>query len=675
MSTLASELRSELERVVIDAREASETGSRAALEALAAHHKAPYPQMSSALRQLRSQLRAKARQLGDRRLPTVAVDGADHQIDHLVAECAYEQWHRMLFARFLAENGLLIEPQEVTAISLAEAQELAKDEGVDMWVFASRCAQRMLPQIFRPDDPLLQVSFATEHRLKLEGLLKSLSEAVFTASDALGWVYQFWQSKKKAEVNRSEVKIGADEIAAVTQLFTEPYMVEFLLHNTLGAWWAGKTLSADAAAAATSEDDLRRKVALPGVSWDYLRFVRGDDGQEAPWRPAAGTFDGWPKAPADLRVLDPCCGSGHFLVAALHHLVPIRVAEEGLSVAAGVDAVLGDNLHGLEIDERCCQIAAFALALAAWRYPDAGGYRPLPELNIACTGIAPQASKTEWLDLAERAAAIGGMPVERDLLHRADSLLSMAVASTLEALYDLFAQAPLLGSLIAPRRLPSDLFRAEFDDLYALLTEVLKAEVNDDVGARAVAAAGVTKAAHLLVGEYTLVVTNVPYLGLRKMHERLKRFCESEYRDARHDLANVMLDRVSQMTARGGTLAVVTPQAWVFAGSFIGFRKRWLTTFTWNSLARLGSGAFNGISGEVVNVALLGGTNTPPGEESVFVGIDCEDRRGADEKSMGLQTLEVLVVSQKAQLGHPDQRVLLSSQSGTPLLNEVAVRA
>ena len=74
----------------------------------------------------------------------------------------------MLFARFLAENDLLIEPQENMAISLAEAEELAKEDGVDVWVFASRCAQRMLPQIFRPDDPLLQVSFATEHMLKLE---------------------------------------------------------------------------------------------------------------------------------------------------------------------------------------------------------------------------------------------------------------------------------------------------------------------------------------------------------------------------------------------------------------------------------------------------------------------------------------------------------------------------
>ncbi len=179
--------------------------------------------------------------------------------------------------------------------------------------------------------------------LKLEKLLASLPEAVFTASDALGWVYQFWQSKKKDEVNRSEVKIGADEIAAVTQLFTEPYMVEFLLHNTLGAWWAGKKLAPKDAASAKTEDELRRKFSLPGVGWEYLRFTRGADGKSGPWRPAAGTFDGWPKNAAELKVLDPCCGSGHFLVAALHHLAPIRMAEEGLNAREAVDAVLRET--------------------------------------------------------------------------------------------------------------------------------------------------------------------------------------------------------------------------------------------------------------------------------------------------------------------------------------------
>ena len=185
MPVLGSDLRNKLEKVVVEARDVAEAGARAALEALAVHHYEAYPHMKPAQRMLRSHLRARAKQLGD----VKDERGRYGSIDHLIIECAYEHWHRMLFARFLAENHLLIEPQEKIAISLAEAEELAKEEGVDVWVFASRCAQDMLPQIFRPDDPLLQVSFAVEHQLRLEGLLASLPQAVFTASDALGWVY------------------------------------------------------------------------------------------------------------------------------------------------------------------------------------------------------------------------------------------------------------------------------------------------------------------------------------------------------------------------------------------------------------------------------------------------------------------------------------------------------
>ena len=146
----------------------------------------------------------------------------------------------MLFARFLAENHLLIEPEMGVAITLDECEELAKEEGVDKWALAARFAHRMLPQVFRPDHPVFEVQFAREYRLKLEGLVERLPAEVFTTTDALGWVYQFWQTKKKDEVNRSEVKIGADELPAVTQLFTEPYMVQFLLHNSLGAWWVSR---------------------------------------------------------------------------------------------------------------------------------------------------------------------------------------------------------------------------------------------------------------------------------------------------------------------------------------------------------------------------------------------------------------------------------------------------
>ena len=414
MKTLSPDLRRQLERAITKARGVAETGARAALETLAVHHHEPYGHMGAKQRALRRRLRAHARQLGDR----LDARSGRQAIDRLVHECAYEYWHGMLFARFLAENDLLIEPEMGIAVSLDECEELAGEQGVDKWALASRFSHRLLPQVFRPDHPVFEVQFAREHRLKLESLVEGLPADLFRVSDSLGWVYQFWQSRKKDEVNRSEVKIGAGELPAVTQLFTEPYMVQFLLHNSLGAWWVGRY------------PDKRCPVDLT-----YLR-------RTAEGAPAAGGFEGWPDDLSELRLLDPCCGSGHFLVAALLMLAPMRMALENLSAAKAVDAVLRDNLHGLELDPRCVALAAFSLALAAWTWPGAGGYRTLPKLNLACSGLAPNAAKEQWLALAEPAAAAGGMPPERDLFGVDDSaLLSAPLRNSLSALYDLFARA------------------------------------------------------------------------------------------------------------------------------------------------------------------------------------------------------------------------------------------
>ena len=259
-SPLSPILRKQLERAIVSARDVAETGARVALTALAVHDREPYQHMSLEQRALRKRLRAHGRQLGDRRHANTGSQG----IDNLVHECAYEHWHSMLFARFLSENDLLIEPTTGVAVTLEECDELAQEDGLDRWTLAMRYAHRMLPQVFRPNHPAFELQLAREHRLKLEQLVEGLPTAVFDATDSLGWVYQFWQSKKKAEVNNSEQKIGADQLAAVTQLFTEPYMVRFLLDNSLGAWWAARRLSSSDLKAAASEAELRRTAAIPG---------------------------------------------------------------------------------------------------------------------------------------------------------------------------------------------------------------------------------------------------------------------------------------------------------------------------------------------------------------------------------------------------------------------------
>lgn len=182
MTSLPSDRRRQLENVVQRARDVAEAAARAAVNRLDVASAKPWDGLTPEERDLRNRLRAHARQLGDSR----GADGTQ-EVERLVTEIAYQQWHRMLFARFLAENDLLIHPELGVPVTLEECDELAADAGAaDGWELAGRFASRMLPQIFRLDEPVLTVEFAPEHQRELEQLLESLPAETFTASDALG---------------------------------------------------------------------------------------------------------------------------------------------------------------------------------------------------------------------------------------------------------------------------------------------------------------------------------------------------------------------------------------------------------------------------------------------------------------------------------------------------------
>ena len=582
MRVLDKPLRNKLETAVKTARDIAEEGSRIALQALAVDAAEAFSHLTPEDRDLRNRLRARARQIGDQK---VAGNGK-HGISHLVQECAYEHWHRMLFARFLAENGLLMHPEGV-AVTLKECEELSPEEGAENgWELAARYASKMLPQIFRPDAPVLQVKLPPEHQKKLEKLLDDLAVDTFKARDSLGWVYQFWQAKRKDEINASEVKIGADELPAVTQLFTEPYMVDFLLQNTLGAWWVGR----------------HGKDSLP-VEMPYLRFL--DDG-----RPAAGTFDGWPDRAAEITVLDPCCGSGHFLVAAFDILVRFRMVEEGLSADEAGDAVLRDNIHGLEIDERCTQIAAFALAFAAWTFPGSSGYRPLPSMKIACSGLSLSVERSEWVQL------IGD---------------DYRMQNGMGQLYDLFEKAPILGSLIdteiigLDRNKQGTLEAANIVSLLPKLRSVLselKSSQDYQKQELGITAKGALDALDILIKRFTVVATNVPYLAAGNQNNELSSFSEKYYPCAKNDLATTFVERTLQMCDSSGVIAIVVLQNWLYLPGFKNLRKKIIINNNINILVSLGAGAFETISGAVVNVALMLIRPQNTSEESIFCGID-----------------------------------------------------
>lgn len=643
---LGKTLRNRLERTVKEARDIAENAASTSLKQLGVGEVAPFVHLDDQERELRRKLRAHGRQLGNGR----KVNG-EQELDRLVDEVAYEHWHRMLFARFLAENNLLMywpegddEPIDVDLETCQGLLDDGEEQADSVWELSARFAARMLPQIFRLDSPVFHLVLPPEHQQKLERLVADLPLEVFTASDSLGWVYQFWQAKKKDEVNSSEVKIGARELPAVTQLFTEPYMVSFLLDNSLGAWWATRRLSDADLKNAHGEEELRSKAGIFGVSLEYLRFVKQED---STWTPAAGTFDGWPEQLSDLKTLDPCCGSGHFLVAAFLMLVPMRMELDGLSAREAVDAVLRENIHGLELDQRCVELAAFALALTAWKYPGAGGYRLLPELNVACSGLSVSVAKEEWKQLG---------------------LGKKNLTIALDWMHDTFKDAPVLGSLLNPAKTDAAKL-VPWNELSIALEQALKQEQSEEQQEVAVVAQGLAKAATLLAGWYQWVITNVPYLARGKQNERLRDFCERHYSTAKNDLATVFLDRCLELCAQGGTCSIVLPQNWLFLTSYKKFREKLLKNDTWHLIARLGPGAFETISGEVVKAILIslsrgnstkksGGLFGNADESNQIRGVDVSELRTAAEKVDQLLTAEIKSVEQAKQLDNPDARVL-----------------
>jgi len=593
-----------LEDAVLEGRRAAEAGVRAALSSLGVADKDKPSHLSDMQARLRRGLRAKQRQLGD-----------DFEV--LVWDAAYEQWHRLLFARFLAENGLLVHPDFGAPVTLAECEELAPELGEpDGWSVAARFAAQILPGIFRLDDPCVQLRLAPEHRVALEKVVAGLLVEVFIADDSLGWVYQYWQSERKNQVNASEVKIGGADLGPVTQLFTENYMVRFLLENSLGAWWAGKH----------PDSPLLKE-------FDYLRYDVG--------APAAGTFDGWPDTVAEVRVMDPCCGSGHFLIEAFGMLWRMRAEAEGLNPVAAQDAALQDNLFGLELDPRCVQIAMFAVALTAWK--QGGGWRQLPTPNIACSGIPAKAPLEEWTKLAD-----------------GDARLEMA----LERLHALFRDADTLGSLIDPKRAAESgngegpqktIWDVDFDEVAPLLETAAARETDDPATAVLGAdAAGVARAATLLSRNYTLAVTNVPYLGRGAQSDALRDACLQNWPVAEPDLANVMVERFLPVVQ---SVSVVLPANWLFVKSFERLREEWLG-LGWQVLVRMGAGAFRSISGEVVQGVLwIAGSSTSTDR---YFELDVSDLPYA-EKALGFRMRPLDWGSRARQVSNPASVVQVAS--------------
>ncbi len=458
-----------------------------------------------------------------------------------------------------------------------------------------------------------------------------------------GWVYQFWNDPEREALDekiRTGGKIESHEIAAKTQLFTDRYMVEWLLQNSLGQLWLAmcarngwqpeveKSGALDRLEARRAE--WRGKRERGEVSLEALMPL--EDELEERWKywvPRELPADAAAHAPDSLRelkLLDPACGSGHFLVIAFSLLAPLYEEEarhrgERWSREQIAAWIVERNLHGLDLDPRAVQIAAAALWLKMKSYaPEAApGQMHLVASNLGLGALAKDDPALLELEQAvEREIGIPAALTRRvvEALKGADSLGSLLKVS--EAVERALAEHE--KSVGFARSLPTqgDLFRAApprqleltREEARTGLVDLLEGFVarhtrGDDLGLRLRGeqlAAGVRFIRMLGEGQYHLVVGNPPYQNAGKAVDFS--YLTRHYPEGKSDLYTAFLLRGLELARPGGYSSLLTLRGWMFLGQFEKLRKKLLGESDLRILGDLDRGGFELVLDELVAVAI-----------------------------------------------------------------------
>jgi hypothetical protein len=473
----------------------------------------------------------------------------------------------------------------------------------------------------------------------------------------LGWVYQFWNDPDREALDekvKNRGKVEPHEIASKTQLFTERYMVDWLLQNSLGPLWLaicqrhGWTPEAEGSGALDRLEqrraEWRRKREAGEVSLTELMPLDGEMEQRwAYYVPQPLPDDAVERAPEsvrELRILDPAAGSGHFLVVAFDLLLALyqeearhrgEAAAPQWSAAAVTERILEHNLHGIDLDPRAVQIAAAALWLKAQqRAPEARPRR----MNLVASNLrlgALPADDPARRALREQLEEEAGIPAELTerlvgALAGADHLGSLLrfdreIEQALEE-YEQRLSRPepvqtVIGQELPERRrapLPSARARAT---VLRRLGEFLAAHSHgDDLGLRLQGeqlAAGVRFVRLLREGQYHLVVANPPYQSTSKMSDPEK--YRALYPPASSDLFAGMALRALELLRPAGRMAFITISNWMFLKSFFEFRQKLLTNHL-VALADLGKSAFT-TGGTLISTVCYVVSKGPSGAASI----------------------------------------------------------
>lgn len=579
-------------------------------------------------------------------------------------QAAYTLLNRLVLLRLMEAPGpsgqLLRAPAVVTggweSRAYLDFRQLApgivRDDETEGYAFLLRLVfedlATELPGLYGPAGvaDLVPVPAATL-RYVIDALNSEALESCWADDMTLGWVYQYWNDPEREALDNKlngGGKVEPHEIASKTQMFTERYMVDWLLQNSLGPMWLAicqrhgwtPEVAADGTLDRLEERraDWRTKRAAGEVTLTDLMPLHTD--AERRWAyyvpqpvPESAAAQA-PETIRDLRLLDPAVGSGHFLVVALDLLAALyreearhrgETGEEPWSDRAIVERILSHNLHGIDLDPRAVQIAAAALWLKAQQM--APGARP-EQLNLVASRLRLASLADDdpaLVELRREVELETGIPaaLTDTLIHAlrgADHLGSLLKVGTVvdEALEQHEAalgramdeQGDLFTGFSAePERVAIGRAEARATLLHRLEGFLARHTGGDDLGLRLRGeqlAAGVRFVRLVREGTYDLVVANPPYQGTSKITDTT--YVARTYPLGKADLYAAFLLRGLELAREGGVSAMLTMRNWMFTKQYAGLREHLLELHGLEALGDFDRGAFESVPDERVSVAV-----------------------------------------------------------------------
>ncbi len=510
-------------------------------------------------------------------------------VNQVVEEAAYTWFNRLMAIRILAKNNYIVPQLEYTGTAtrtpaivqnakrgitplLDDVQRkilvrLLDDDRLETEQFTllitAYCHQnKLLQRVFgRLDDYtelLLPADIlAVNGFIDLLNTTDAITDDDYRQVELIGWLYQFYISEKKDEVFKKfkkKKKAEAEDIPAATQIFTPNWIVKYMVQNTVGRLWLD--LNPDSPVRETMkylvEPETKGSSSI------------GEAGEGVPLISEV----------AQLKLLDPACGSGHILVEGFD-LLYAMYREEGYTAGESVRSIFVNNLFGLDIDQRATQLSNFALLLKA----------AAKDRTILDRDLLPH---------------VYAMP-EKEVLTREEVLefLGNANAAHVDALYsslELMQQSQNLGSIM--KFSFSDVAR----DAIIKQTAAWKSNseldlVQQDLWKRLTPYLQVLQ---VLTAKYEAVAANPPYMGGGNMNDNLKEYVNTEYPKSKSDLFSVFMEVCMNFCQPAARMGMINMHSWMFLSSFEALRKFIIESYYVENMLHLGPRTFDELSGEVV---------------------------------------------------------------------------